>query len=109
MTAALLKPAWRSPYDHSSGALPIGRAPFGAAAKSSAVHFNVCSFGRGGGPPAPGAAGGAGYHTLPSGRPLAPAGRKLSMGSTTNGSGSHTPSDLSPPSPPAPSSVPAPA
>ena len=90
MTAALLKPASRSPYDHSSGALPIGRPPSGAAAKSCSVHFSVCSFGRGGGPPAPGAAGGAGYQTLPSVRPLAPPGRRLSIGSTTNGSGSRS-------------------
>ena len=41
-------------------------------------------------PPAPGAAGAAGNQTLPSSRPLAPPGRRLSTGSTTNGSGSRS-------------------
>ena len=50
MTAAALKPASRSPYDHSSGARPIGSAPSGAPAKSASVHFSVPSCGRGGVP-----------------------------------------------------------
>src|SRR6266516_3201482 len=51
-TAALLKPASRSPYAHSSGAAPIGSAPSGTEAKSCAVHFKVWSLGRGGRPQA---------------------------------------------------------
>src|SRR6185295_4979307 len=70
--SASLKPASRSPYDHCSSASPIGSPPCGADAKSLSVHFNVRSVGRGGGPDAPGAAGGAGAQTFPSCRPLAP-------------------------------------
>src|SRR3989454_10045803 len=85
--AAFLKPASRSPNDHSSGALPIGSAPAGALAKSCSVHFSVWSFGRGGGPPAPGAAGAAGNQKVPSSRPVAPGGRRASARSKAHGRG----------------------
>ena len=89
--AAFLKPASRSPYDHSSGALPIGSAPSGADGeilvgplqrldlrprrrarrarrrrrrREPDVAFDAA--------------------------PLAPPGRRLSTGSTTNGSGSRS-------------------
>jgi hypothetical protein len=39
MTAASLNPSSRLPYDHASGACPMGSCPGGAAEKSSAVHF----------------------------------------------------------------------
>ena len=39
-SAACLKPASRSPYDHSSGVLPIGSRPCSYSAKSASVHFS---------------------------------------------------------------------
>src|SRR5499427_3456110 len=78
------------------GRLPIGRPPSGASAKSRSVHFSVWILGRGGGPPlAPPGAGGAGNQTLPSVRPFAPDGRRLSTGSTTKGSASKSTSIFS--------------
>src|SRR2546430_3852161 len=39
-SAAFLNPASTSPYDHSSGVLPIGRRPCAYSAKSASVHFH---------------------------------------------------------------------
>src|SRR5204863_782626 len=89
--AALLNPASRSPNDHCSAASPAGSAPSGAFAKSASVHFRVLIVGRAGAVPAPGDGPGAGgTHTLPSSRALGPPGRRLSTGSTTNGSASRS-------------------
>src|SRR5437773_2027124 len=50
-SAAFLNPASRSPYDHSSGVLPIGRRPWSYSAKSAAVHFSSSIAGGDGGWP----------------------------------------------------------
>jgi hypothetical protein len=46
-SAAFLKPASMSPYDHSSGAWPIGNCPWSYSAKSSSVHFSSVNCGPG--------------------------------------------------------------
>ena len=74
------------------------QAAFLASAKSAAVHFSSPTWGGGGlGGFSPGLAGGAGglIQTLPSVRGLGPPGRRLSSGSTTNGSCSNSMSILS--------------
>src|SRR5450432_1127106 len=76
--AAFLKPASRSPKDHSSVVLPIGRRPSLASANSTSVHLSSATAGAW--PP------GRVTQTLPSVRGFGPPGRSVSSGSTTNGS-----------------------
>ena len=83
-SAAFLNPASTSPYDHSSGVLPIGRRPWSYSANSAAVHFNVSI--AGGDTGWPGCGGCGRPQMLPSSRAFGPPGRRLTSGSTTNGS-----------------------
>ena len=81
--SALLKPASRSPNDHSSVALPIGMRPSAASAKSASVHFSRLN--RRPRRLAGAGVAGARHQTLPSVRAFGPPGRRLSIGSTTKG------------------------
>ena len=70
---------------------PIGSCPGAAASKSCGVHFNSAISGRAGAPPwLPAGAAAGGIQTFPSWRALALPGRRLSIGSTVNGSGSYS-------------------
>ena len=85
--SASSNPLATSPIAHSAWASPSGRRAPPAAANASAVHFCSLTTFLGG---LPGSDGVSRTITLPSRRALGPPGRRLSSGSSANGSGSRS-------------------